>query len=75
MKRLNVRQLRAALPRLERVLAEAGEILVTRRGKVLARVVAAAPRPPLPSHTELRAPMPRLAVGSEVAVRAERDGR
>ena len=60
MKTLTVREMRAALPRLEELVAKEGEILVTRR---------------LPSHADLRARMCRLSVPSEVLVRADRDLR
>jgi antitoxin (DNA-binding transcriptional repressor) of toxin-antitoxin stability system len=75
MKQLSVRAVRAELPRIDRLLALRGEVLLTRRGKPVARLlpVRQATRPT--SHASLRRGMKRLAVGSEVYLRAERDER
>ena len=75
MKRLTIRQIRAALAHLDEIVAKEGEILVTRRGSPLARVVPVRPARAMPSHADLRARMPRLPVASEVLVRQDRDGR
>jgi prevent-host-death family protein len=75
MKTLSVRHLRAALARLDEVIAEEGEILVTRRGRPLARVVPVHQARAMPSHADLRAKMPRLPMPSEVLVRRDRDAR
>lgn len=75
MRWMSVRDLRAALARLERVLAEEGEVVLTRRGKQIARILPSAPARAMPSHAEFRALMPRLETGSETLVRADRDGR
>jgi prevent-host-death family protein len=75
MKKLNVRRMRAALGRLDEIVAQEGEIVVTRRGRPLARVLPVRAARPMPSHRDLRAAMPRLAVPSEVLVRQDRDGR
>ncbi len=74
MKQLTIRQMRTALTRLEQITAEEGEIVVTRRGRPIARVLPVPSRRPMPSHRDLRASMPRLRVGSEVLVRLDRDG-
>ena len=75
MLQIGIRQMRAALSRLDELLAREGEIAITRRGKVIGRLL-----PPLidaapPSHADLRAAMPRLEVGSEVLVRHDREER
>ena len=75
MKTLTIRQMRSALTRLDKMLSEEGEILVTRRGRALARLLPARPTRPMPSHADLRARMPRLAVASEILVRQDRDSR
>jgi len=75
MKSLTIRQMRAALSRLDQVVGQEGEIVVTRRGRALARVLPMRPRRTLPSHADLRARMPRLVVPSEVLVRQDRDAR
>ncbi len=75
MKRLNVREIRGQLPQLDRLLSREGEVLVTRRGKAIARLLPVGTRAGMPSHADLRARMPRLKTGSERLVRAERDER
>jgi prevent-host-death family protein len=72
---LSIREARAALARLKELLDDRGEIIITRRGKPVARVVPVDPRrPEVVSHADLRASMPRLDSGSEVLLREERDG-
>jgi prevent-host-death family protein len=39
MRSVSVREMRTALPRLEQLLAEEGEIVITRNGKPVARVL------------------------------------
>ena len=75
MKTLTIRQVRAALARLDKIVAEEGEILVTRRGRPLARLVPARTERSVPSHADLRGKMPKLSVASEILVRRDRDGR
>jgi antitoxin (DNA-binding transcriptional repressor) of toxin-antitoxin stability system len=75
MRSLSVREMRAALPRLERLLDEEGEIVLTRNGKPVARVLPMVRKGGIPSHADLRARMPRLEVGSEVLIRQDRDER
>lgn len=75
MRSLTIREIRAALARLEPLLAREGEIVVTRHGRPVARLLPIRRRRPMPSHADLRAAMPRLRAGSESLVRADRDGR
>lgn len=75
MRTLTVREMRAALPDLERLLESEGELLVTRRGKAVARILPAVKRGGMPTHADLRAKMPRVEVGSEVLIRQDRDER
>ncbi len=75
MKRLSVREMRAELTRLEELLGKEGEVLITRRGNAIARVLPVRSTKAMPSHAELRASMPRLKIGSERLVRADRDER
>lgn len=75
MKALTIRQMRSALARLEEIVAKEGEILITRRGHPLARVLPVRRTRSMPSHADLRARMRRLPVSSEVLVRRDRDGR
>jgi antitoxin (DNA-binding transcriptional repressor) of toxin-antitoxin stability system len=71
---LNVREIRAALPKLEQVLREQGEVVIIKRGRPIARVLPM-PAGSMPSHADFRATMPRPRVGSEHYVRADRDER
>lgn len=75
MKTLTIRQMRSALTRLDEVLSKEGEIVVTRRGHALARLLPLRPSRGRPSHRDLRARMSRLGVPSEVLVRRDRDDR
>lgn len=75
MRSLTIREVRAALARLELLLAKEGEIVVTRHGKPVARLLPVKQARLMPSHADLRAAMPRLKTGSEALVRADRDGR
>ena len=75
MKKLSVREMRVALARLEELVAKEGEILLTRRGRAIARLLPVGPDRPMPSHAKLRAAMPRLSLGSEALVREDRESR
>ena len=75
MKTLTIREIRSALPRLDELLAEAGEVVITRRGRPLARIVPVRPRGGMPSRAALRASMPKMKVPSEVLIRQDRDSR
>lgn len=75
MKTLTIRQIRTALTGLDELLAKEGEILITRRGRAVARLLPVRPTTNAPSHADLRAAMPRLGVGSEAYVREDRDSR
>ncbi|MEE8246079.1 MAG: prevent-host-death protein [Alphaproteobacteria bacterium] len=75
MKTLTIREMRGALTHLDELLDEEGEILITRRGRAVARLLPARPGRTAPSHAELRAAMPRMAEGSEALVRKDRDAR
>ncbi len=76
MKRLTIRQARENLTDLERLLAKEGEVMITRRGTPVARLLpVGVRRKPMPSHRKLREKMMRLRVPSERLVREERDER
>ena len=75
MRSVSVREMRAALPTLERLLEEAGEIVITRNGRPVARVLPMVREEGIPSRAELRRRMRRLEVGSEVLIREDRDAR
>jgi prevent-host-death family protein len=67
--------MRTALPRLEQRLEEEGEIVITRHGRPVARVLPTAPGSGIPSRAKLRSKMRGLEVGSEVLIREDRHAR
>jgi prevent-host-death family protein len=75
MKELNVREIRAAIGRLDEIVDEAGEVIISRHGRPIARLLPLPGKRPRPDHADLRARMPRLAVPSADLIRAERDER
>lgn len=75
MRRLSIREMRAALRRVEDLLREEGELVLTRHGEPVARVVPFRAKKNLPSHADLRASMKPMDVPSEVLIREDRDSR
>lgn len=75
MRELSIREMRAELGRLGKLLESESELVITRHGQPIARVLPLGPRRKRPSHADLRAAIPRLATGSEDHVRADRDER
>jgi antitoxin (DNA-binding transcriptional repressor) of toxin-antitoxin stability system len=75
MKKLNIREARLSLGNLDVLLAQEGELTITRRGEDIARVMPIGRKRPMPSHAGLRRNMPRMRKGSEQLVREDRDGR
>lgn len=72
---INIRYLRFKLASLEELLADTGELTVTRNGKPVARLSSLSPKRPFPSNAALRASMPLQATPSEALVREDRDDR
>jgi antitoxin (DNA-binding transcriptional repressor) of toxin-antitoxin stability system len=75
MKELNIRQVRQSLSHLDRLLEAEGEVIITRRGKAVGRVVSVGKKRPMPSHRDLRMEMVRLRRKSERLIREERDAK
>ena len=75
MRTMSIDELRCELERLEELLGSEGELLITRGGRPMARVLPGGPLPKRPSHADLRAAMPRLEAGSEVDLRQDRNER
>lgn len=75
MKTLNIREMRQAWSRVDEIVAKEGEIIVTRRGKPVARILPVRPKRQLPTNADLRASMPRMKTPSEVLIREDRDAR
>jgi len=75
MKTLSIREMRNELSRIDRLTREEGEIVITRRGKPVARLLPVKSVHAKPDHAALRAKMPRLATASASLLREERDER
>jgi prevent-host-death family protein len=75
MKSLSVREVRKELAQIDELVSREGEVVVTRRGKPIARLLPLGSKRRMPSHADLRASMPRLKNGSEKLIRSERDER
>ncbi|MDO8813751.1 MAG: type II toxin-antitoxin system prevent-host-death family antitoxin [Gallionella sp.] len=75
MKNLNIREVRQELAHLDDLLNREGELVVTRHGKPIARVLPYAPVSRMPSLKEFRAKQPYQAIPSEVLIREDRDSR
>lgn len=75
MKTLSIREMRSELGKLDQLMQIEGELLITRQGKPIARVLPIRGTRPKPSHAELRASMPRFEVASEDLIREDRDER
>ena len=75
MKSLSIREVRKELAHIDELVAREGEVVVTRRGKPIARLLPLRSKRRMPSHADLRASMPRLKNGSEKLIRSERDER
>ena len=74
MKTLSIREMREALGQLDQLVKHEGELIVTRRGRAIARVLPFQPERAMPSHAEHRSRMPRLSPSAE-RVREDRDAR
>lgn len=75
MKELSVREMRASIGRLDELVDEAGELVVSRHGRPIARILPMPGRRPRPDHADLRSRMPRLTQISAALIRWDRDDR
>ena len=75
MKKLTIREARQALSHLDRLLAVEEEVMITRRGEPIAKVVQVGRKRSIPSHRGLRDAMPKMRTGSETVLRKDRDER
>ena len=73
MRSLSIRELREALPSIAQMVESEGEVLLTRHGRPLVKLVRLQPALTAPSHADLRATMPRMTVSSDELVRADRE--
>ena len=75
MKELSIREVRQDLPHIDELLAAEGEVIVTRRGKPVARLLPVSPKRKIRSMAAFRATMPFQEIPSEVLIREDRDAR
>lgn len=75
MQQLSIREMRESIGQLDHLVNEAGEIIITRHGKAIARVLPIKGSRQRPSHAELRGFLPRSKVSSTTLIRADRDER
>ena len=75
MRELSIREMREQLGNLDQMVKLEGEILITRRGVPIARLLPMKGAQVRPSHSELRGAMPKLDTPSETHVRDDRDRR
>lgn len=74
MKTLSIREMRASLGQLDDLVHDEGELIVTRYGKAIARVVPVEARRSISPRADLRRSMPELGSSTDL-VREDRDGR
>jgi antitoxin (DNA-binding transcriptional repressor) of toxin-antitoxin stability system len=75
MKKLTIREVRQSLSHLDQLLAVEEEVIITRRGDPIARVVQVGRKRPIPSHRDLREETKRMNKGSGTLLRKDRDER
>ena len=74
MKKLSIREARQSLSHLDRLLAVEEEVMITRRGDPIAKVVQVGRKRQIPSHRDLRDGMKRMHSESETLLRKDREG-
>jgi len=72
MKTLNIRQFRASVGQLDQLVEKSGEIIITRNGKRILRVLPMHEKHMRPDHKDLRSKMPLLKTLSSTHIRQER---
>lgn len=71
---MNIREMRNNLGRLDELLDEEGEIILTKNNQPIAKVVSVKPRKKLPSNADLWAMQKYSHVSSAQLIREDRDG-
>lgn len=72
MRTMSIRELRSALSSIGEIVEKDGDVVVTRHGRPVVRLVPVNPTRSVPSHADLRAAMPYMAVPSADLIRADR---
>lgn len=75
MQTLNIREIRNALAHLDELLNSTDEIIVTKHGEAIARILPMRGKHVRPTHEELHRLTRKLSVPSEKILRNERDDR
>jgi antitoxin (DNA-binding transcriptional repressor) of toxin-antitoxin stability system len=75
MKSVNVRELRAEIPRLKETLAQESELVLISNGEPVARILPVVARRTVPSLAWLRAQMKPTRISTAELLREERDRR
>lgn len=73
MRRISIREIRSALSNVEEMLESEGELIITRHGRPVARVLPVDRLRPVPSRRDLRQSLPPMPIQSEDLIRRERD--
>jgi len=74
MKAISIRDMRSDLGQLDKLIESEGEIIVTKRGTPIARLLPVPGSRIMPDHASLRARMP-VMLSSTRLVREDRDDR
>ena len=75
MRNLNIREMRTILGKLDSLVEEEQELIITRNKQAIARVLPVRPAKKRPSHHELRELQQASVVSSVDLIRQDRDGR
>ncbi len=75
MKAISIRKMRSELGHLGQLVDEEGEVVVTKHGKPIARLLPLKGARPMPDHAPLRSRMPILKTPSSGLIREDRDER
>jgi len=73
--RISIREIRNQLGRLDDLIAEEHELIITRHNKPVARVLPIKGEKSRPDHRDLRNRLPYQETGSEVLQRQDREDR
>jgi antitoxin (DNA-binding transcriptional repressor) of toxin-antitoxin stability system len=75
MKTITIREAREGLSHPEQLFADNDEVIVTRRGEPVARILLIKPQPRLHSLREFLASQPMQSVPSEILIAEDREDR
>ena len=73
--RISIREMRNQLGRLDALIAEERELIITRHNKPVARVLPIRGEKTKPGHQDLRDRLPNQEISSEILQRVDREDR